>query len=56
MRKKPTYEGATKPLDKLYERMKGRMVESDSQVPKTSKVGPSEGVAKVGSVSSNPAK
>ena len=44
-------EGATKPLDKLYERMKDYMVDSESQVSKPSKVASSEGTGKVGSVS-----
>ncbi|KAF8560027.1 hypothetical protein OG21DRAFT_1492445 [Imleria badia] len=43
LRKKPIYEGVTKPLDKLYERMRGHMIYSDSQAPKPSKAGLSEG-------------
>ena len=51
LRKKPTYESAAKPLDKLYERMKGHMVDSDSRVPKSSKAGASEVTTEVDSVS-----
>ncbi|KAI9570247.1 hypothetical protein HD554DRAFT_2170419 [Boletus coccyginus] len=39
LKKKPTYEQAMKPLEKLYERMKGHMVGSDSQDPTLSKGG-----------------
>jgi hypothetical protein len=52
LRKKPTNEGATNPLDKLYERMKGYMVDSDSRVSKPSKGGLPDGATEVGSVSS----
>lgn len=53
MRKKPAYEGATKPLDKLYERMKDYMVDSNPQASEPSKVVSSEGATEVGFVSFN---
>ncbi|KAH0838013.1 hypothetical protein J3R83DRAFT_6253 [Lanmaoa asiatica] len=56
LRKKPTYEGATKPLDRLYERMRDHIVDSDSQAPIPSKAGSSEGTTKTEIVQNNASK
>lgn len=45
LRKKPMYEGAAQPLDGLYKRMKGHMVDPVSRAPKSS---PTEGTIEVG--------
>ncbi|KAF8445583.1 hypothetical protein L210DRAFT_928319 [Boletus edulis BED1] len=47
LRKKTAHEGATKPLVKLYQRMTGHMVDSDSQLPRSSKVDLSKGTTEV---------
>ncbi|KAN0100308.1 hypothetical protein V8E55_000292 [Tylopilus felleus] len=47
LRKKPVCERAMKSLDELYERMKGHMVHLDSQTPKPSEQGSSEGTAEI---------
>lgn len=47
--KKPIYEGATKPLDQLYERMKGYMINSVSKALRPSQVDRSTGVGSISS-------